>query len=313
MFGKTIAIILLTALGCVLISGCGKEDSTLHVSETTQVISTAPSSESNASTGTTGSDSKTTGEEISDRLYSGEVIKIESGYSYDLDWDGKSDEISFAVVEKDDVSEDEYYLQVNDQKLTEGFYMEEVNCYLANISYQNVILVEAYGVVDIWTDVYSYYEEKLQLLATIPYSSPSRDLTVDSDARGNVLHANTLSGFLLYRAEYILAYNNMLPENREYIMAEVPAGTHPIGVIYSSETSVPVYSYRYDNQVEWTIAKGDPVIIIASDAMEFMYVESIDRLHAGWIRIDNAKETVLVSDGTMQSIYDVFPEFGYGG
>jgi hypothetical protein len=303
MCKKFITIILGIAVSVSLVSGCAQKVSSVKKTEPSVVI---------VSQEITDNDPQTTEGDIMDQLYSGEVIKIESGDSFDLDWDGESDTITFAVVEKEDVSEDEYYLQVNEEKITEGFYMEEVNCYLANVSNCNVLLVEALGVVDIWTDVYTYYEGNLELLGSIPYSSPDRDLTVETDARGNVIHADTFSGYLVYRAEYILAYN-MLPENREYIMVEVPAGMHPIGEIFSANADVPVYSYRYDNQVEWVIENGDPVIIVACDGLEFMYVESMDRLYAGWIRMDDRKETIYVTDGSMQSIYEVFPEFGYGG
>ena len=252
------------------------------------------------------------------RLNAGEIIAWKSGDSLELDYEAEGKEVveySTTYNESDDTTT--YTLTVNGLIMSkEEFDIDDV-CYLAKVSGNIVFLV---GVCnrgsDYWTDIYTYAYGELIYLGNIFYTAPAgnyANLWIDSSGALNNQHTSGMFGIADYAQRHIVAFSNYHGSSDALSLVEVPAGLTPMGYYVTAQASVNIYSNRYGDSMEWTINPGEEVIFVATDVLEYVYVEKADHSQKGWIRIDYYENTCQVSDGTMKNIYDVFTGLPRGG
>lgn len=263
----------------------------------------------------------TSEEDIYMRLDAGEIIAWTSGDSLEIDYQSEGEEIIEYFITDEDNSGDfvEYTLKVNNAIATSEEASASSQCYIAKVSGHYVFLIGVSNEGSTWwTDVYTYFDAKVVYLGNVRYTSPNpeRDSHLWIDSNGILCnrHTSGQSGIVDYVQRHMIAYDRNNWSNGAIFLFEVPpAELIAMGYYVTAKASVPVFINRYGDSIEWTINPSDEVIFVATDVLEFVYVEKADHSQTGWIRIDYYEDTCLVSDGTMTYIYDVFSGIPVGG
>lgn len=258
-------------------------------------------------------------EDLYTRLDAGEIIAWTSGDSLEIDYQSEGEEIIEYLITDEDNSGDfvEYKLKVNNAIATSEEASVSSQCYIAKVSGRYAFLIGVSNEGSTWwTDVYTYLDGEVVYLGNIPYTSPDDypdDIWIDENGFICNRHTWGQSGIVNYVQRHTIAERSHNRSNSAISLVEIPVGLNPMGNYVTAQVSVPVFSNRYGDSKEWTIKPGDEVIFIATDVLEFIYVEKADHSQTGWVRIDYYDDTCQVSDGTMMDIYEAFSGIPVGG
>jgi hypothetical protein len=260
----------------------------------------------------------TSKDDFKTRLDSGEIIAWTSGDSLELDYQSEGEEIiEYFTTENLSAGTISYTLKVNNSIINEEEAYADEACYIASVSGHYVFLIGVYdGGSGWWTDLYTYAYGEWVFLGNIGYTSPDGDFDkfwIDSCGVLNNRHTWGQSGIVDYVQRHIIADSSGGGSSDTISLVEVPVGLTPMGNYYTAQISVPVYSNRYGDSTAWILKRGDEVICIATDVLEFIYVEKADHSQTGWIRIDYYEDTCQILDGTMMDIYEAFSGIPVGG
>ena len=337
-----VSLFLVFSMSLILLSGCSadriyaenseEESEKTKISQETQTTvtkkepakETATATAESTTPGTTLATEPSMSTPESDfmtRLDAGEIIPWKSGDRLEVDYASKGEEIiEYFVTSNTDDEGNTYKLKVNNsvinQAVSEYTYYADQICYLAKVSNHIVFLI---GLSDAgsgwWTDIYTYAYGELMFLGHLYYASPDDPDKIWIDSSGVLNNWNTGGqlGIANYVQGHIIADRWYDGSSNSISLLEVPAGLNPLGYYVTANTSVHVYNNRYGDSREWTIKPGEDVIFVATDVLEYVYVEKTDHSQHGWIRIDYYDDTCQVSDGTMMDIYDAFSGIQRGG
>lgn len=247
---------------------------------------------------------------LENRICAGEIITLSHNTMLDLDLNGAREKICLTYEADINYKTTKYELQVGSCVYQGEAWGLTGDLSAASLG-RNIQLLLGAGGGDYYQIVFAYdktymdehtYSEALQKIGSVGGVSSTEKNYFTSVAYGALLETWS------YDKKQVLCCGYFEEESNKpkYGIANCPEGYYIIGNMRRTKCEVPLYSTTTDDNISCVIPVGSYVMIVATDNVEWIYIDNCDTFDSGWLKMNRDHPFECIIDGESIDGYEVF-------
>lgn len=238
----------------------------------------------------------------------GVLTPISNAAQLDMDGDGTLDSIEYTITTDEEGYDTGYTLRINDTAVTA--YGCSMNRQLYALRLEDsgdsiFLMVSDYGPSDDPETTFYYFKDGMIRSAGTIYAMPeemeiSEKGVITATVRGSVLYT------WFHEANFAFGVGYDEEWNASYYIYQIPHYVYPMGILVTLKVDLPLVISMTDSEVSATLPAGSQAIICASDDVGWIYIQAIDSLECGWVKVTGDSKCDCIVGNEILSSYDVF-------